>query len=237
MAELLAGWVVLAVGGVLFAVSAYQRLDTAVDDFGSADRSEWAVIREFARGNGFIAVVLLTAVAVARPPLTWLGLDGAAFSTPAVRTGLAAGVALYAVSELLIAGVTALGLDYVAEGRAATAPDSGAGWAAFLGVALPVVSLGEELLFRGVLVGVAAALLPLGAWPVAALSTLCFAFVHNTGTGGVLVAGALGGCLAATFVLTGSLLSVVLAHTCINALEYGVHEGLGVDPVRLVAGA
>lgn len=149
-----------------------------------------------------------------------------------MRGGVAAGVALYGLSELLIAGVTNVGLDYAAEGRSATAPESGAGWAAFLTVALPVVSLGEELLFRGALVGVAAALLPLGVWPVAALSTLGFAFVHNTRTGGVLVAGALGACLAAAFVLTGSLLAVVVAHTCTNALEYSLHEGVGIDPAQ-----
>jgi uncharacterized membrane protein len=35
--------------------------------------------------------------------------------------------------------------------------------------------------------------------------------------------------LAVTFVLTGSLLVVVVAHYLVNALEFVVHEGLGFE--------
>jgi membrane protease YdiL (CAAX protease family) len=47
---------------------------------------------------------------------------------------------------------------------------------------------------------------------------------------GVVVTGVLGFVLAAAFVLTGSLLAVVVAHYLVNALEFVVHEGLGADP-------
>jgi membrane protease YdiL (CAAX protease family) len=43
------------------------------------------------------------------------------------------------------------------------------------------------------------------------------------------VTGALGFVLAAAFVVTGSLLSVIVAHYLVNALEFVVHEGLGVE--------
>jgi predicted Abi (CAAX) family protease len=45
----------------------------------------------------------------------------------------------------------------------------------------------------------------------------------------VLVTGTLGLVLAAGFVLTGSLLAVVVAHYLVNALEFVVHEGLDVE--------
>jgi hypothetical protein len=45
----------------------------------------------------------------------------------------------------------------------------------------------------------------------------------------MVVTGALGFALAAGFVLTGSLVVVVVAHYLVNALEFTVHEGLGVE--------
>jgi hypothetical protein len=48
----------------------------------------------------------------------------------------------------------------------------------------------------------------------------------------VAVTGALGLGLAAGFVFTGSFVVVVVAHYVINALEFLVHEGVGLpDPV------
>jgi len=44
-----------------------------------------------------------------------------------------------------------------------------------------------------------------------------------------VVAALLGVGLGALFVVTGSLLAVVLAHYLVNALEFVVHEGLGVE--------
>jgi uncharacterized membrane protein len=35
--------------------------------------------------------------------------------------------------------------------------------------------------------------------------------------------------LGAAYVLTGSLLAVVVAHYLVNALEFVVHEGLGIE--------
>jgi membrane protease YdiL (CAAX protease family) len=46
---------------------------------------------------------------------------------------------------------------------------------------------------------------------------------------GVVVTGLLGFVLAAGYVVTGSLVVVVAAHYVINALEFFVHELLGVE--------
>jgi membrane protease YdiL (CAAX protease family) len=44
-----------------------------------------------------------------------------------------------------------------------------------------------------------------------------------------VVTGVLGFALAAVFVTTGSLVAVIVAHYLVNALEFVVHEGFGVD--------
>lgn len=96
----------------------------------------------------------------------------------------------------------------------------GAGGAADLGTVLVVaglVPLGEELLFRGVLVG---------AWlrarrPVTAvlMSTVLFGLAHVTvGPRTMVIAGILGALLAAALLLSGSLGATVLAHATINGI-------------------
>jgi membrane protease YdiL (CAAX protease family) len=62
-----------------------------------------------------------------------------------------------------------------------------------------------------------------------AVSSVAFALGHGAqGRVGVVVTGALGAGLGALFVLTDSLLAVVVAHYLVNALELVVHAGLGV---------
>ncbi|PSQ23595.1 CPBP family intramembrane metalloprotease domain-containing protein, partial [Halobacteriales archaeon QS_9_67_15] len=70
-------------------------------------------------------------------------------------------------------------------------------------------------------------------WALAVVSSVAFALGHGAqGRVGVAVTGALGLALAAGFILTDSLLVVVVAHYLVNALEFLVHEGLGLpDPV------
>ena len=63
-------------------------------------------------------------------------------------------------------------------------------------------------------------------WALAVLSSVAFALGHGAqGAAGVAVTGLLGFALAALFVLSGSLLAVVVAHYLVNALEFLVHEG------------
>jgi membrane protease YdiL (CAAX protease family) len=59
---------------------------------------------------------------------------------------------------------------------------------------------------------------------------VAFALGHGAqGPAGVAATGVLGFVLAAAFVLTGSLLVVVVAHYLVNALEFVVHEAPGTE--------
>jgi membrane protease YdiL (CAAX protease family) len=111
--------------------------------------------------------------------------------------------------------------------RELLAPDTRLGWVVLLFVVLPIVAGFEEFLFRGALIGVVAVGFDVSPWLLAALSSVAFALGHGAqGPGGILVTGLLGFALAVTFVLTGSLLAVIVAHYLVNALEFVVHEGL-----------
>lgn len=119
----------------------------------------------------------------------------------------------------------------------------GSGGAADLGTVVVVaglVPLGEELLFRGVLVG---------AWlrarrPVIAvlMSTVLFGLAHVTvGPRTMVIAGILGALLAAALIISGSLGATVLAHGTINGIAL-IEAGLDgtaamVTLVVVIAGA
>jgi len=67
-------------------------------------------------------------------------------------------------------------------------------------------------------------------WVMAVVASGAFALGHGAqGRLGMVVTGALGLVLAAAFVVTGSLLTVIVAHYLVNALEFVVHEGLGIE--------
>ncbi|MFB6096783.1 MAG: lysostaphin resistance A-like protein, partial [Haloferacaceae archaeon] len=178
---------------------------------------------------------LSTSTATATSPLTAAtSLDLA----PALAVGAAFGVGLYALNEVGAAAGERLGLGSSEELRESLAPDSPGGWVVLLGVVLPIIAGFEELLFRGALVGALSvgavqAGLDLGAatpWLFAVGSSVAFALGHGAqGRGGVVVTGLLGLTLAGAFVLTWSLPLVFVAHYLINALEFVVHEFLGVD--------
>ncbi|PSP76250.1 CPBP family intramembrane metalloprotease [Halobacteriales archaeon QS_3_64_16] len=162
-------------------------------------------------------------------PLAALGVPG----VPQVGTlvlGAGLGIALHAGNELMAAGASALGFSPPEDLRAMLAPDSVASWALLLGGILPAIAFVEELLFRAALIGALSAGFAVSPWLLAILSSIAFAVGHGAqGSLGMLVTGSLGLALAAAFVLTGSLFVVVLAHYLVNALEFIVHEGLGVD--------
>ena len=115
--------------------------------------------------------------------------------------------------------------------REALAPETPAGWAALLFVVLPIIAGFEELLFRGALIGAMHAGFGVSPWVLAGGSSVAFAAGHGAqGRIGMTVTGVLGFVLAAAFVLTGSLLTAVVAHYLVNALEFLVHEWAGIDP-------
>ncbi|MFC7080952.1 CPBP family intramembrane glutamic endopeptidase [Halorussus caseinilyticus] len=195
-----------------------------------------ALLANVALSQGVFGAILVAAAWVADLPLEALGVrlgDPWSVGLPALAVGTAVGVALYAANELSTTVLDSTGVDYSEGLREALAPDTPRGWAVLLGVVLPVIAVFEELLFRAALVGAFAAGFGVSPWALAVFSTVAFAIGHGAqGPGGVAVTGLLGFALAAAFVLTGSLLVVVVAHYLVNALEFVVHEGFGVEWAR-----
>jgi membrane protease YdiL (CAAX protease family) len=172
-------------------------------------------------------LVVAAAVAFAVPPAA---LGAAVPDARALALGAGLGVALYVANRAGAAVAARFGVSGDERLRELLAPDGAAGWAVLLLVVLPVVAGFEELLFRGALVGALSAGFGLSPWPLAAVSSVLFGLGHGAqGRGGVAVTTALGFVLAAAFVLTDSLAVVVVAHYLVNALEFVVHEALGVD--------
>lgn len=182
--------------------------------------------------HGVFAAVLLGAAGLTGVPAEVLGVADAAWSTggPAVVGGLALGTALAGANALLAANLGRFGIEHSEALREALAPEAPLGWATLLLLILPIVAIFEELLFRAVLVGGAAAATGASPWLFVVLSSIAFALGHGIqGRGGLLVTGLLGGVLAVAFVVTNSLLLVVLAHYVVNAVEFVLKEWLDVD--------
>lgn len=89
--------------------------------------------------------------------------------------------------------------------------------------ALPAVAVGEELLFRGALIGGIATGFDVSPWFPAIGSSALFGYAHSAqGRAGVVVTGVLGLLLAGVFIVTDSLLAAVIAHYVVNALEFAI---------------
>ncbi|MFC4406973.1 CPBP family intramembrane glutamic endopeptidase [Haloarchaeobius iranensis] len=180
--------------------------------------------------QGVFLVAVVGAAVLTGVPRAAMGLAPAAVGPAPLLVGVGLGVGLYVANEVGAAVAEGAGIEYDERLRSVLAPDSAQGWAALLGFVLPLVAVFEEVLFRAAMVGVLAAGFGLSPWLLAVGSSLLFAAGHGLqGPAGVAVTGALGFVLAAAFVLTGSLVTVVVAHYLVNALEFGVHEGLGVE--------
>lgn len=100
----------------------------------------------------------------------------------------------------------------------------------FLGLSL-AAGVCEELLYRGLLLALLAALLPgLPAIGVVLLGAVAFGLAHAyQGPVGIVVTGVLGALLGSIYLLTGSLLLVMLVHALIDAR-------VGLLPARVLAG-
>lgn len=180
--------------------------------------------------HGGLGLLLLGAAALTGIPGETLGVDGTAWSTgvAAVLGGIAFGGALAAMNVGLAALLDRIAGDPSEDLRTALAPDSRVGWMLLLVVILPLVAAFEELLFRAVLIGAATAATGLSPWPFVVLSSVAFALGHGIqGKTGVAVTGLLGAVLGVAFVLTNSLLLVVIAHYVVNAVEFLLKEWLG----------
>ncbi|WP_372480396.1 lysostaphin resistance A-like protein [Halomicrobium sp. HM KBTZ05] len=179
----------------------------------------------------FGAVVVGAAVYFSIPPWA-LGIPETALARglPGVAVGIGFGVTLWLANEAAGAIADATGAGYDEAVRELLAPDSVRGWVLLLGVALPTVAVVEEVVFRGAAIGALAAGFSLSPWLLAVVSSVVFGAAHGAqGKVGMLVTGGLGLALAAGYVLTNSLLVVVVAHYLVNALELAVHEGMGYD--------
>lgn len=170
------------------------------------------------------------ALGAAREPLGVLG--GVPPTVEAVVLGVAFGLVLTVANESSMYALDRWGIGYEDTLRELLSPSSTGGWAALLAAVLPLVAISEELLFRAVLIGAFAEGFGLSPWLLAVVSSGLFAIGHGAqGRGGILVTGLLGFALAAGFVLTGSLLVVIVAHYVVNAVELVVHEGFGIEPL------
>lgn len=199
----------------------------------SANVPTLVLLANVAASHGIFALILLGGIWLTDVPASALGVTADPLSTgpPAVAVGLAVGVAL-ALANTLAAGLAkAFGVDPSEDLRSLLAPETLAGWAVLLLVVLPVIAGFEELLFRAALIGGFAAGFDVSPWLLAVLSSAAFAAGHGAQGGvGVVVTGMLGLVLAVVFVLTGSLVVVVVAHYVVNAAEFVVAEGVGWEP-------
>lgn len=174
--------------------------------------------------QGAFAVLLAAGAWYARIPLAAFGLGRSDLTLATLGTGIVLGLVLSVLNQFGTAASDRLGLGNGDELRQLLTPESPLGWVALLVVVLPIIAGFEELLFRGALIGVISVGFGVSPWFVAVLSSVAFALGHGAqGPSGIVVTGALGFVLAAAFVLTGSLLVVVVAHYLVNALEFAVH--------------
>ena len=192
-----------------------------------------ALLVNVALSQGLLGSLLVFGAFYTGVPPAALGVDlGDPLSTglPALGVGVGVGVALYLANAAGAAASAAAGFEYDESLRELLTPASRGGWGALLLAVLPLIAGFEELLFRGALVGAFAAGYDISPWLLAAASSVGFALGHGAqGRMGILVTGVLGFALAATFVLTNSLLAVVVAHYLVNALEFVLGGYFGVE--------
>ncbi|WP_423745506.1 CPBP family glutamic-type intramembrane protease (plasmid) [Haladaptatus sp. SPP-AMP-3] len=175
-----------------------------------------------ALSQGLFGVVLVVAAVLAAIPADALGLERVTVAQLGI--GVLLGVGLYAANEVGQRVADTFGIDYDDGLRELLTPDALGGWVVLLALVLPIIAGFEELLFRSSLVGVFAAGYGISPWFLVVASSVAFATGHGAqGPAGVLVTGTLGAVLASAFVLTGSLVVVVVAHYLVNALEFVVH--------------
>ena len=180
--------------------------------------------------QALLGAVVVAAVWFARIPPSALGL--AELPTATLATGVGLGLGLAAANEVTAGLAERLGIDHDERLRTLLAPDSGRGWVILLAGVLPLVAGVEELIFRGAVIGALSTGFGFSPWALAVVSSVLFGLGHTAqGRGGVAVTTGLGFVLAAAFILTGSLVVVVVAHYLVNAMEFVVHEGLGRDPI------
>lgn len=203
---------------------------TATEPSDSASLSTGLLLANVALSQGLFLMILLGGAWYTRIPLAALGATPATGGLQDLAIGIALGTGLYLVNEFGSRAVEAVGIETPTALRESLAPDTTAGWVVLLALVLPTIAVFEEFLFRAALVGAFSAGFSLSPWLLAVLSSVAFALGHGAqGALGMVVTGGLGFVLAGAFVVTGSLLVVVVAHYLVNALEFVVNEGSMAD--------
>lgn len=195
------------------------------------EMSTGALLANVALTQGVFGGLLAAGAFYFQVPLADLGIERTPLSTGSLGLGVgtAFGLALWLGNEAAGRIADATGAGYDESLREMLAPDSAGGWVLLLGAVLPTIAFVEEFIFRSAAIGAISAGLELSPWILAVLSSLAFGVAHGAqGRTGIVVTGSLGFALAAGFVITESLLVVVVAHYLVNALEMVVHEGFGV---------
>ena len=190
-----------------------------------------ALFANVAVTQGLAIVVLVVSAWYFEIPASAFGVTGDPTST-GFALGVGFGAVLWVGNELSTTVADAVGASYDEGVREMMAPASTGGWLVLFLFVLPIIAIAEELLFRGALIGVPAAGFGVSPWVLAVVASVAFALGHGAqGRVGIVVTGVLGFVLAAGYILSGSLLVVIVAHYLINGLEFFVHEYLGVGAV------
>lgn len=183
-----------------------------------------------ALSQGLFALVLVAGALYTSIPPTALGIGQDSVGLLALGVGGVTGLALYAANAVGAAGASALGYEYEEQLRDLLTPETRVGWLLLLCGVLPIIAGFEELLFRGALIGVLSSGFDISPWFLAGGSSAVFAFGHGAqGRLGILVTGVLGFVLAAVFIYTNSLLTVIVAHYLVNALEFLIGGAMGIE--------
>lgn len=205
--------------------------DTGAQTGGEIELTTPALLANVAVSQGAFLLLVVLGAWLFDVPAWAFGVSKATIGSEFVLAGIGAGVGLYAVNEAAAAVGKQYGFTGSEELRERLAPDTVSGWTGLLFVVLPLIAIFEELLFRGALIGVAAAGFDVSPWLLALVSSIAFGFGHGAqGRLGIVVTGVLGFALAALYIVSGSLLLVIVAHYVINALEFLVHEWFGWEP-------
>ncbi|MDZ7730063.1 MAG: CPBP family intramembrane glutamic endopeptidase [Natrialbaceae archaeon] len=177
---------------------------------------------------GSLGLLLVGAALSAAIPASALGIE---WSSSALTFGLGIGsvfgIGLFLVSEgsVWLARQRSIEPDETLREPPSTHVDGSAG-SLLAGVALPIVAIVEELLFRAVLIGALAMVSGLSPALLVLPSAVAFGIGHGLqGRLGIAVTALLGLGLGAGYVLTESLLVVIVAHYLVNLLEFVRHEG------------
>ena len=187
------------------------------------DGSRWFLYGNVVVSHGIFGVLLIGVAWTSHIPIAAFSIGE--MSRDLVGLGIGVGVVLFGVSESVKSVMPREQLVYSEHLRELLAPTSRFEWVGLVGGVLPVVAVVEEVLFRAALIGAFSYGFGVSPWLLAIGSSILFGIGHGIqGRGGIVATGLLGGLLAVVFIVTNSLIVVIIAHYLINVLEFSIHE-------------